>query len=84
MKATHAIKMKGLRVPLIEPLMPKTQAEVIIVNSTAQAIDIALPKQEYTDQQFHADLKKAGKRLDAMVAEALEEDAQGKTRKFPV
>ena len=38
---------------------------------------------EYTDEQFHADLKKASKRLDAMANEALKEDAQGKTRKFP-
>lgn len=39
---------------------------------------------EYTDEQFYADLKKARKRLDAMVAAALEEDARGETREFPV
>ena len=38
---------------------------------------------EYTDEQFAADLKKASKRLDQMVAEALEEDAKGKTLEFP-
>ena len=46
-------------------------------------VDIPLHKDEYTDEQFHADVKKASKRLDTMVWEALEEDAQGGTRKFP-
>ena len=38
---------------------------------------------EYSDEQFHADLRKASKRLDVMANEALKEHAQGKTRKFP-
>ena len=38
---------------------------------------------EYSDEQFHADLKKASKRLDVMADKALKEHAQGKTRKFP-
>ena len=37
----------------------------------------------YTEEQFHADLKKAGKVLDKMASEALDEYAKGETRKFP-
>ena len=59
--------MPGIAVPRIE----------FITACTPQSIDL------YTDTQFYADLKKASKRLDAMAAEALNEHAEGKTRKFP-
>ena len=39
---------------------------------------------DYTDVQFYADLKKSSKRLNAMVAEALKDESEGKTREFPV
>jgi putative addiction module CopG family antidote len=38
---------------------------------------------EYSDEQFYADVRKSSKQLDAMESKALEEHAQGKTRKFP-
>jgi hypothetical protein len=42
------------------------------------------PKEpEYTDEQFYTDIKKSSDALDLMAQEALEEHAQGKTRKFP-
>lgn len=61
-----------------------TTTDALVIERSPLPFDITSYKREYTDEQFHADLKKASKRLDAMVAEALEEDAQGKTRKFPV
>ncbi len=42
-----------------------------------------MSEQEYTDEQFHADLKKASKWLDAMIEKAHKEHAEGRTRKFP-
>jgi hypothetical protein len=48
-------------------------------------VNIALSEEpEYSDDQFYADIKKASKRLDLMESKALKEEAQGKTRKFPM
>jgi hypothetical protein len=41
------------------------------------------PEQGYTDEQFYGDLKKAGRKFDLIAQRALEEHAQGKTRKLP-
>ena len=69
---------------------PKTQVTRLVAPRiefvtvcTPSGTDLAAQEGEYTDKQFYADLKKASKRLDAMAAKALKEDAQGKTKKFP-
>ena len=51
---------------------------------TPQTIDLMAHVGEYTDEQFHRDLKKASKKLDAMEEQALKEFKEGKTREFPV
>lgn len=51
---------------------------------TPQVIHFAARENEYTDEQFHADLTRSNKRLDAMAAEALRDEAEGRTREFPV
>lgn len=53
----------------------------IITNTPAPIAIVA--KDEYTDDQFHADLKKASKWLKAMAADASREYAEGKTEIFP-
>jgi hypothetical protein len=45
--------------------------------NAAQALEV------YTDEQFATDIEKVSERLDQMGAEAIEEDAQGKTLEFP-
>jgi hypothetical protein len=74
-----------LKVPKIEPKIKKTVTKIILSFGTQSAVNI-IPKQEseYTDEQFHADLRKASKHLDSMVRQALKEDAEGKTREFPM
>jgi len=37
----------------------------------------------YTDKEFFADLNKAGKELDEMGRQAVQEHNDGKTRRFP-
>ena len=63
----------------------------VTVNSTPETVAVpfsvkvaALEKPEYTDEQFYADIKKASNKLDLMESKALEAEAQGKTRKFPM
>jgi len=81
MEATSAIRL-GINIPV---KWPKTVAGILISNRTPLPVDIALYQEpEYSDEQFHADLRKASKQLDLMENKALEEHAQGKTRKFPV
>ena len=38
---------------------------------------------DYSDTQFYADLRKASKKLDLMIKQALDEDARGETLEFP-
>ena len=86
MTATTAIPLTTIntpKTPKIKAKMPKTVTGVYVSAHTPLPIAIAL-EQEYSDEQFHADLRKASKRLDTMVSKALKEHAQGKTRKFPV
>lgn len=86
MVATTAIPlkiMKAPKTPKIKVRMPQTVTRVHLSAHTPLPIAIAL-EPEYTDEQFYADLRKAGKQLDAMEKQALEEYRQGKTRKFPV
>jgi len=74
-----------INLPKIKPRIEKTEAKVIESSCTPSVVNI-IPKQEseYTDEQFHADLRKASKHLDSMVRQALKEDAEGKTREFPM
>jgi hypothetical protein len=70
--------------PKIEAKMPKTVLGLLLSARTPLPVDITLSQEpEYSDEQFHADLRKASKKLDLMESKALEEHAQGKTRKFP-
>lgn len=59
-----------------------TVTEIQMRDRTPPPVNLSLSS-SYTDEQFYADLKKAGKQLDQMAAEALKEHAEGKTRKFP-
>jgi len=81
---TTALAYKTSEVPRVKVTTVATPRISFITACTPPPVDIVSCKGGYTDEQFYADLKKASKRLDAMEAEALEEDAQGKTRKFPV
>jgi hypothetical protein len=83
MNAVPAIALKAVNARQIAARTAKTGTRILRFDRTPPPIDIT-PEREYTDEQFYADLKKASKQLDKMVQEALEEDAQGKTRKFPV
>ena len=49
------------------------------------AVDAALeqPEEDYAEEQFHDDLAKAGKHIDAMAAKALQSLREGRVRKFP-
>jgi hypothetical protein len=40
-------------------------------------------KEDYNDKQFQVDIKKASKSLDIMVEQALEDESEGETLKFP-
>jgi hypothetical protein len=42
-----------------------------------------LAQEEYSEEQFHADLAKAGNQIDAMAAKALQSLREGRVRKFP-
>jgi len=79
----------ALRIPLNKSKGKKRGIITTAVGSfkvltSTPSLDLAVCKSEYTDKQFHADLKKASKRLDAMAGEALRDEAEGKTREFPV
>ena len=80
------IALGRVNVPKIKPPKKSTATTMsIVIREDHTPFDIALLEEpQYTDAQFSADLRKASKRLDAMVKQALEEDAQGKTRKFPM
>jgi len=65
-------------------MIASTVTDILVTDHTPTAMDITLcPQLDYSDEQFHADLRKASRRLDGMVEEALEEDAAGKTGRFP-
>lgn len=65
-------------------MKPPTTSGAFILAGTPFLTEVSSNVGEYTDAQFYADLKKASNWLDAMEAEALKEDAEGKTREFPV
>ena len=71
------------KVPEAEFTIVEAPPITFITESTPQSVDFAVHGDVYTDAQFYADLEKASKQLNAMLKEALEEHAQGKTRKFP-
>ena len=82
MEATSVIMLK---VPKIKLKKTTTATRLLVTDRTPLPVDVALYQEpEYSDEQFHADLRKASKQLDLMENKALEEHAQGKTRKFPV
>ena len=73
----------SLKLPKIKTVT--TVFRELLTDRSPLPVEIALPQEtDYTEAQFSADLKKASKKLDAMVKKALEDDAQGKTRDFPV
>lgn len=57
-------------------LAAQTRVTIIIGPSSEQTV-------EFTEAEFHAELKKAGGRLDEMAASARKAHREGKTRKFP-
>lgn len=90
MEATSVIRMGTIKVPNIKSIKTRNMQVVTTVTSISTGDSTALPvsvipykEHGYTDEQFYADLRKAGKKLDLMEAEALKEHAQGKTRKLP-
>jgi len=88
MGATSVVMLDLAKIRL--PKKPKVAMATTVVgelrsDSTSLPVGIVLSGESgYTDAQFYADLKKASKWLDAMEAEALKEEAEGKTREFPV
>ena len=69
------IEIKAIRMgtPRVEFLM----------SCTPQSVDLTPDAGEYSDEQFYSDLRKASSWIDAMEKAALEEHAEGKTRKLP-
>ena len=87
MEATSVITLKlpKIRLPNVKARRATTVFGEVVTDFTPLPVDIPLSEEpEYSDEQFHADLRKASKQLDLMESKALEEHAQGKTRKFPV
>jgi hypothetical protein len=83
MNATSTIAAPVERIPFIPPRTAKTVVKALKTDRTVSAIHIRVDSGVYTDEQFHADLKKASKWIDAMEGAALKEHAEGKTRKLP-
>ena len=76
------IPMPTTEMKTIDPIV--INASAWIIETTPFSVEVISYASEYTDEQFYADLRKASAALDRMAEEALEEDAQGKTREFPV
>jgi hypothetical protein len=87
MEATSVITLKlpKIKLPKIKVETATTVFGELVTDRTPLPVNIALSEEpEYSDDQFYADIKKASKRLDLMESKALKEEAQGKTRKFPM
>ena len=87
MEATSVLVLEtaNVNIPKIKVKWPKTATRLLVSNHTLLPVEIALSDEtDYSDEQFYADLRKASKQLDLMESKALEEYAQGKTRKFPM
>lgn len=89
MVATLAVPQKIVELLPIRLMKPATAVNTTVIDTIVRdaspvGIDITPSEFEYTDEQFHADLKKASSKLDAMIAKAIKDDEEGKTRKFPV
>lgn len=83
MTATPTMVPKMFELPLFSLQTAKTVVAGLKTDRTVSAIEIAVAQGVYTDEQFHADLKKASKWIDGMEGAALKEHAEGKTRKLP-
>lgn len=86
MGVTSVLKLKTINVniPKIKVKWPKTATGLHVTDCTPSPEINVFQEADYSDEQFYADLRKASKQLDLMERKALEEYAQGKTRKFPV
>ena len=63
--------------------IPKRENAVKAKSRTNVVVTVVPEEEEYTDEQFYADVAKCRDKLEDMAKAALEEHAQGKTRKFP-
>lgn len=81
---TTALAYKTSGVPRLKVIRTAAPRIRFIMACTPQPSELVAHGNEYTDKQFYADLRKSSKRLDAMAAEALKNEAKGKTREFPV
>ena len=81
------IGLQQLKVPRIKvPKGSKSSTVMVTISEdfTTSPNNITLYKgPDYSDEQFYTDLRKAGKRFDALAEKALSDHAQGKTEKFP-
>ena len=67
-----------------EVKVPKKAKAVKAKPRAKVVVTVVTEEEEYTDEQFYADIKKAGPRFDEMIQKALEDEAAGRTREFPV
>jgi hypothetical protein len=88
MVAVLDVPQKIFGFPSLKTMTPKTVVNTTVIDTIVRdasppAIDITPSEFGYTDEQFHADLRKASKWIDSMEEAALKEHTEGKTRKLP-
>lgn len=93
MESTHQDFVAINNAPQIDVTLTTTVSGILTKDGTAYYVPgmpLILDKMaketldDYTDEQFYADLKKSKKALDRMARQAEREYKRGKTREFPV